>query len=55
MVVKGHTFDKTGFKLLKEVRKPFYLDATESLFMSQAENLMNLEEAPINSFLFNQR
>lgn len=55
MVENGHSFDRTGFKLLKEVRKPWFLDATESFFMSQAENLMNLEEAPINSFLFNQK
>lgn len=52
MVENEHTFDKTNFKLLKEVQNWRCLDATESWYMSQDDNLMNLEEAPINSFLF---
>ncbi len=45
-------------KLLKEVTNWQGLNALESLFIDEENDLLNLEEAPLKSFLFqlvNQR
>ena len=38
--------------VLKEVGNKFHLDAWESIYMSKGEELLNVEEAPISSKLF---
>jgi predicted GIY-YIG superfamily endonuclease len=38
--------------VLKEVQNPLYLDAWESIYITKGINLVNVEEAPISSKLF---
>lgn len=49
----NHTFNIKNLKLLKEVNKTWFLDATEALFINNGTNLMNRDDCPINSILFN--
>lgn len=52
MNTNGHKFGLENFKLMERVQDVRQLDAMESYFMSRTTNLMNIDEAPINSFLF---
>jgi len=45
------SFDE-NVKLIKQVTNPIKLDAYESIYISSSQNLMNLEDGPINSPLF---
>jgi len=45
------SFDE-NVKLIKNVTNPIKLDAYESVYISSSRNLMNLDEGPINSPLF---
>jgi hypothetical protein len=48
---EGHEIGE--FKMLKEVRDEFQLDAWESLLISRGNDLVNIEEPLISSPLFN--
>lgn len=54
MLEHNHEIDVDNFCLLKKVQKDQHLDSWESLYISNYDsfNLMNLEDAPINSSLF---
>lgn len=51
MLSNQHKFNIENVKLLKSVPNPYHLDAWESLYINNSNNLMNKEDAPINSFL----
>jgi hypothetical protein len=38
--------------VLKEVQNPQHLDAWESIYIIKGQNLVNVDEAPISSKLF---
>lgn len=62
--VAAHTFDLDNesphffdpilenYKLIKTVNQPYKLDAYESLYISNGENLINIDASPIESNLF---
>lgn len=53
MIVHNHSFDETNFEKLKTVNKTSLLDAYESMYIATStNNLMNREDAPINSRLY---
>lgn len=52
MITENHSFSVENVKLLKEVQNQRYLNATETLYITNGNNLMNLFDPPINSILF---
>lgn len=51
MLQFGHSFNIKSFSLLKEVQNPLHLNAWETYFINNTPNLMNIEDAPLNSLL----
>lgn len=52
MIEEKHNIDPNGIVLLKSVENWRELNAFESAFINSNDNLMNLEDPPINSVLF---
>ena len=51
MLLNGHDF--TGFRLLKEVNNPIYLNAYENLYIYKTKhNNMNIQTAQVESALY---
>lgn len=48
-----HLFDPNqNYKIIKAVSQPYKLDAYESLYISVTDNLLNIDDCPIQSNLF---
>lgn len=54
MIENQHSFQTKNAKLVKEVKNWTHLDAMETYFMKTTKNLMNIDNPPINSFLFDR-
>lgn len=55
MITNKHSFNLNNLHLVKPVPRKHQLNAWESLYMVNTQNLMNREDPPVNSFLLHNR